>query len=121
MITIKNLDTSYTITTTPKSYKWSVNSVNSANSGRDTSGKMYPNIVTQKRKLELEFAGVTWQEASNLLKAVNSEKIQVTYPDLLDFTNETRIFYVGDRDMEAFTWWNGREICSSLKFNLIEI
>lgn len=121
MITLRNTSTNWSVNVTPSGYKWSINSVNSSNSGRDTSGTMYPNIVTQKRKLELEFKGLTWRECANILQAVNSEHISVTYPDLLDFQTETRTFYSGDREMEAYTWWNGHEICASMTFNLIEI
>lgn len=120
MITITNLSNNTSITVIPSAMTWSLNNVNAPDSGRDYTGYMYTNRVTQKRKLELEFSGFDWKEVSDLLKAINSEYCSVKYPDMLSGTMETRTFYAGDQEAPVYIWWNGQKICSTLKFNLIE-
>lgn len=108
------------ITVVPSSMKWSLQDVSAADSGRDTTGYMYKNMVTQKRKLELEFSGYTWHECSQLLKVINAEYFTVKYPDMLSETLETRTFYAGDRECPVYTWWDGQKIISKISVNFIE-
>lgn len=119
MITF-NYNQSNELTVVPSEMAWSLNAVNAANSGRTANGYMYSNRVTQKRKLELTFAGVEWQTASQILNAVNAEYLYVRYPDMLTGAMRTMQCYVGDKETTVYTWWNGQKILTSLKFNLIE-
>ncbi len=120
MITITN-GNGYSISFTPASLKWSLQDVSAADSGRDQSGKMWKNTVAKKRKLELEFHGTDLTETANILKAVtDTEYFNVYYPDFLTGTYETRVYYVGDRETDVFTWWDNQKVMSSLTFNLIE-
>ncbi len=122
MITITNLTNGKSITQTPSSFKWSRMRVSAADSGRDVTGKMYVNQVTQKVKLEIEFTGVQWQKGAQILQAADSEYVQVTFPDMLSGTVLTKVFYTGDREGDVHIWWDedSRKILSSLAFNLIE-
>lgn len=122
MITL-NYNTSGALTVVPSEMSWSLMSVNAANSGRTSDGTMITNRVTQKRKLELAFNGVTWAKASQILNAVNSENFQVYYPDMLTGTYTYKTFYVGDREAPVWCWFDPAEkkILASLKFNLIEV
>lgn len=105
----------------PSTLKWSINDVSQADSGRDMSGTMYKNKIAMKRKLEMEFKGVDWQKASEITKAfTTNEYFSVKYPDILSGTLETRTFYRGDIETEAYVWWDGKKILSSLSFNIIE-
>ena len=122
MITIKNLDNNSSMTVVPSSMKWSRMRVSAADSGRDVSGTMYVNQITQKEKLELAFNGLTWQEGSRLLKVCDSQYVQVTYPCMLTGTMQTKTFYTGDREGDVWIWWDAasKKILSQLSFNLIE-
>ena len=104
----------------PSGYQWSLYSVNRADSGRTYDGKMYTNRVTQKRKLELEFHGVSWQQASLLLQAVNNEYFKVQYPDMLTGTMRTMECYRGDVETTCYVWWENKKILSNLNFSIIE-
>lgn len=104
----------------PSSMKWSLQDVSAASSGRDYTGKMYKNMITQKRKLEFEFNGLEWTEVSKILKVINSEYITVRYPDMLTGTVQSKTMYVGDRDTDVYCWWDDKKILSSLTFNCIE-
>lgn len=120
MITIKNLDNQSTITVTPSAMKWSLQDVSAADSGRDVTGYMYKNMVTQKRKLELEFTGWKWSDVSSLLQVLNSEYFLCTFPDMLSGQVETRTFYAGDRECPVYVWWDGAKILSTTTVNFIE-
>ncbi len=104
----------------PSGYQWSLYSVNAADSGRTYTGKMYTNRVTQKRKLELEFKGITWQQASTLLSAVNNEYFKVVYPDMLTGQMRTMDVYRGDVETSCYCWWDDRKILAELSFSIIE-
>ncbi len=120
MITITNQNTNTSITVVPSKMTWSLMDVSAAESGRTYTGRMYKNRVTQKRKLQLEFAGTSWSETSAILQKVNSEYVTVTYPDMLTGSMRTSEFYVGDREAPVFVWWDGKKICSSVTFDLLE-
>lgn len=120
MITITNTNTGKSKTLVPSQYKWSLNNVNAADSGRTYDGTMYTNRVTQKRKLELEFHGLSWEEASEVLQVVNSEYCRIQYPDMLTGALRTGTFYAGDQECSAYVWWTGKKILSTINFNVIE-
>lgn len=120
MITITNLDTNVSLTVVPSSMKWSLQDVSAADSGRDVTGKMYKNLVTKKRKLELEFNAIEWSECPDLLAAVDSEYFTVEYPDMLTGTMLTKTFYRGDVETPVYCWWTDKKILSTVSFNCIE-
>lgn len=120
MITIKNLNTNQTLTVVPAQMKWTLQDVSAADSGRDYRGVMHKNRVAQKRTLELEFTGLSLKEISPLLKVIDSEYIQVTYPDMYAGSEQTRTFYVGDREAQVYVWWDDKKVLSSTTFNFIE-
>lgn len=104
----------------PSAMKWSLQDVSASNSGRDYTGKMYKNKITQKRKLEFEFNGWEWTAVSQILQVINTEYISVKYPDMMTGTVQTRTFYVGDRETDVYCWWEDSKVLSSLTFNVIE-
>ena len=128
MITFTNPNTGTTLTVVPSEMKYSIMDISEADSGRDTTGTMHKNQVTlkngtkvKKRKIELTFNGVEWKKCSDLLKAVDLEYFDMTYPDMKDYQTETRHFYVGDRECPVYTWWEDQKILSSVTFNCIEV
>ena len=124
MVTIstsRNFSPSQTITVYPKTYKYSIFSVNDPNSGRSLDGTMFTNRRTQKRKLELSIAGLSWNEASTILSMVNSEHVYVRFPDFVTGSIQQAEFYPGDRSGDAFIWTDDKKITSEIAFNLIEV
>lgn len=104
----------------PSGYQWSLYSVNGADSGRTYNGYMYTERKAQKRKIELEFKGISWQQASTLLSAVNNEYFKVTYPDMLTGQMRTMECYRGDVETSCYCWWDNKKILAELSFSLIE-
>ena len=105
----------------PSSLQWGLQTVSDQNAGRTTDGKMHVNQITQKRKLELSWAGVSFAVASEILKAVNHETFNVTYLDALTNTRLTKEFYVGDRTAPVYSYCDGYKWYSNVNFNIIEV
>ena len=107
----------------PKSFgglKWSIQSVQSADSGRAEDGTMIATLVAKKRKLEVKYANLTPADASAILAEVCGDMFfDVTYYDVLDAQQETRTFYVGDRSLDWYNFNIARGI-ENLEFHLIE-
>lgn len=105
----------------PSGYGWGLYAVNSSESGRTASGKMFTGKIGDARKLELEFAGITWAQASSLLQAVCTyEYFKVTYPDMLTGAMRTMEVYRGDVETSCYCWWENQKILSNLNFSIIE-
>lgn len=100
--------------------KWSIMSIQSADSGRAEDGTMIATLVAKKRKLEVSYANLTPADASAILAEVCGNMFfNVTYYDFLDAQQETRTFYVGDRSGDWYNYNIERGI-ENLQFNLIE-
>lgn len=100
--------------------KWSIMSIQSADSGRAEDGTMIATLVAKKRKLEVSYANLTPADASAILAEVCGNMFfNVTYYDFLDAQQETRTFYVGDRSGNWYNYNIERGI-ENLSFNLIE-
>lgn len=54
------------------------------------------------------------------MQAFNPEYINVTYPDAMSGTDETREFYVGDRSAPMKMWTVKKKIYSQISFDIIE-
>lgn len=81
---------------------------------------MHKNRVAQKRKLQLAWVGLDWQQTAQIMQAVNPEYITVTYPDMLSGQYEVRTFYVGDRTAPVKFWWTNRKMIEKISFDFIE-
>lgn len=105
----------------PSSLQWGLQDVSDPNAGRSLDGKMHPNKITQKRKLELTWNGVDFATTSEILQAVQPETFSVTYLDALTNTTQTRTFYVGDRTAPVHSYAVGYRWYTTVSFNLIEV
>lgn len=105
---------------TPSKWQWGLQRVSAAESGRTDDGEMHVNEITQKRKIECAWNGVSTAEASAILKAFNPEYIYVHYHDTLDNAWQTRRFYTGDQTASYATFYAGGETLESVSFNIIE-
>lgn len=100
--------------------KWSIMSIQSADSGRAEDGSMIATLVAKKRKLEIKYANLTPEEASDILNIVCGDMFfDVSYYDFLNKQQETRTFYVGDRSGDWYNY-NIEKGIENLAFNLIE-
>lgn len=105
----------------PSSFKWDLEDISAAKSGRTDDTRMHKNRVGQKRKLALQWNGKDWQTTAKILQAFNPEYFEVTYPDMMSGKYETRTFYCGDRSAPVKWWWVGNKRTESISFNIIEV
>ena len=104
----------------PSKLQWGVQSVSASNAGRSMDGKMHVELVTRKRKLELEWAGIDFAATAEILKAVKPETFDVTFWDAEENKNLTKTFYVGDRSAMVNSYVEGQRR-NDVKFNIIEV
>ena len=104
----------------PSKLQWGIQSVSASNAGRDMSGDMHVELVTRKRKLELEWAGIDFAATAEILKAVKPETFNVTFWDAEENKNLTKTFYVGDRSAMVNSYVEGQRR-NDVKFNIIEV
>lgn len=109
----------------PSSLEWGLQDVSASDAGRvhDANATMYKMLITQKRKLKLEWLNPTMEVAGTILRMVNHEYFYVRYFDVMDGAYETRQFYVGDRTA-PFRWFgldrpDARRL-TKLSFDVIE-
>ena len=104
----------------PGGLKWSIMSIQSADSGRAENGEMIATLVAKKRKLEVKYANLSPEDASAILAIVCGDMFfDVTYYDVLNAQQETRTFYVGDRSLDWYNYNIDRGL-ENLEFHLIE-
>lgn len=104
----------------PSSFTWGLQDVSRNDAGRDESATMHKNRVAQKVTLDLEWTGLTLQEAHTILVKFQPEYIDVTYYDPLEGTDVTNTFYTGDKSAPVQVWTVNKKYYSKLSFNLIE-
>lgn len=104
----------------PGGLKWSIMSIQSADSGRAENGEMIATLVAKKRKLEIKYANLSPEDAKAILEEVCGDMFfEVTYYDILAGEQETRTFYVGDRSLDWYNY-NIERGLENLAFNIIE-
>lgn len=103
--------------------KWDVGyqDISQPDSGRTLDGKMQKNRIGQKVKIELEWKGVSDEDASTILTAFDPEFVDITYRDTKTNSILTKNFYTGDRKGATY-WWNPDSgwTYSTISFNVIE-
>lgn len=104
----------------PSKYTWGLQDVSAGESGRTDDALMHKNRVAQKRKLQVSWVGLDWQQTAQIMQAVQPEYMNVTYPDMLSGTYETRNFYVGDRTAPVRLWFTHRKMMEEISFDFIE-
>ena len=113
---IRSIDGNYV--PVPSRYQYSLQDVSAPNSGRTEDALMHKQRITQKVKIELEWANQTTAAVSEILNAFNPEYIQVRYLDAKAGDFVTKTFYVGDR---AAPLYNSRlGLWENVAFNIIE-
>ena len=101
-------------------FEWSLQDVSMPDSGRDESGLMYKGLITKKVKIRLAWWAKTPSETSQILALFQDEYFDVTYPDALTNSNETKTFYRGDQTAQIYWWEENHRRYSKISFDIIE-
>ncbi len=105
----------------PSTFEWGMIDVSDTDSGRTLDTVMHKNRVGQKRQIQLAWNGKDRATTAKILQMFNPEYIQVTYPDAMSGTDETRTFYVGDRSAPVKIWTVNNKRYESVSFSIIEV
>lgn len=105
----------------PSKFDISYQDVSAPDSGRTLDALMWKNRVAQKVKIELEWLGLSDENAATILTAFDPEYVDVTYHDAKTNSIVTKNFYTGDRTGITY-WWNDNDdfTYSSITFSIIE-
>lgn len=87
---------------------------------RTADGTLSRDRIAVKRQIEMTFAAMTWDELSAVLGSMTDEFFDVTYPDPLTGTQQTKTFYVGDRQAAVAIYRNGEYWWDGLQMTLTE-
>lgn len=117
MIKINGVD----LPATPSTYQVTVLDLDDSEATKRTAdGTMHRDRIAVKRKIDMSWGPLNWADTSAILRAVQNEFFECTYPDPMTGQMETKTFYVGDR-VAPFAVMRGNEIYwSGLKLTLTE-
>lgn len=87
---------------------------------RNARGKMIIERIATKIKLEFEWEYLTKAEYQQILNLVSPVFFKVEYPDPKTGTQQTKIFYAGDRLIGGLDYSKGQMRWKNCKFNVIE-
>ena len=94
--------------------------LDSEDSFRSLSGEMQRDRVAVKVKLDCRWNGLTAQEMSTILQAMDAVFFDINYFDPYSGGYTTKTFYVGDRSAPVYSIANGKVIFKSFSANFIE-
>ena len=90
-------------------------------SGRTLDSLMWKNRVGQKVKIELEWLGVSDENAAIILQAFDPEYVNITYRDAKTNSIITKNFYIGDRKCSTYWWSDDDDMTfANITFNAVE-
>jgi len=87
--------------------KWSKVDLSAPDAGRVESGRMLKKRRGKVDRYDLEWRGLSASDASKVLKAFDSEYVQIEYYSPIHGSDVTKHFYVGD--MAATDWMPHQE------------
>jgi hypothetical protein len=83
----------------PSEFKCTIMDLDNAETTKRTAdGQLTRERIAVKRQIELRFNAMTWDKLSAILTALKPKFVQITYPDPESGQQETRTFYVSDRE-----------------------
>ncbi len=101
---------------------FSVQDIDSAETGRNQSGEMMRDRVATKIKWQLTFPPLNRVLCANLLNALSGVTFNFTYPDpFLTSGTTTKTCYVGDRTTPIYSTASGMPMWENISFSIIEV
>lgn len=101
---------------------FSVQDVDSAETGRNQNGEMIRERVAIKIKWQLTFPPLNRAMCSALLNALSGVTFEFSYPDPFSPTEmATKTCYVGDRTAPAYSTANGMPMWENMSFSIVEM
>lgn len=83
-------------------FKYILHDISREDAGRTEDMVMHKNRIGQSVELELGWSYLTFEQASRVLTAFNSEYVEIQYLDPMKNAPRTYTFYVADREMPIY-------------------
>lgn len=101
---------------------FSVQDVDSAETGRNQNGEMIRERVAIKIKWQLTFPPLNRAKCSALLNALSGVTFEFSYPDPYKATGlTTKTCYVGDRTTPIYSTASGMPMWENMSFSIVEM
>ena len=105
-----------------KGATFSVQDIDSSETGRNQKGDMIRERVATKIKWQFTFPPLTRKMGSALLNALSGASFDFTYPDPFKETGTTtKKCYVGDRSAPFYSMASGVPMLQNITFSIIEL
>lgn len=101
---------------------FSVQDIDSAETGRNQNGEMMRERVATKIKWQFTFPPLSRKHLANLLNAISDVTFDLEYPD--PFSESDMVLkecYVGDRTAPAYSMADGMPMWENVSFSVVEI
>lgn len=101
---------------------FSVQDIDSSETGRNQNGEMMRERVATKIKWQFSFPPLSRKMGSAILNAVSGVTIEFSYPDPFSETGSvTKTCYVGDRSAPSYSTADGVPLWNGISFSVIEM
>lgn len=104
----------------PSELSYGLQDISRSDAGRDDNTKMYKGYLGRVRTYTLGWNNISPAECSEILTAVKPEYFYVRTWDFQNGQNETREYYIGDRQSMMELWTANNKIVGKLSFTIIE-
>lgn len=104
-----------------KSLKVGYETLVSDNSGRNANGDTVIDIINKKVKLQVVFRPMESDDMAELLAAIESYVIDVTYRDVKTNRNKTITCYTGTPEPDYYFIHNDRVLYKEMSLNFIQL
>ena len=105
---------------TPVEVQYTISTLDSNSSGRNQAGKMFRDVVADKRKIQVKWGALSATDCATVLQAIDEPSFDLKYPDAHDGDWRTMTCYVGDRTTPAFRLYAGAWCWVGLSVSFIE-
>jgi hypothetical protein len=101
---------------------FSVQDIDSAETGRNQNGDMMRERVATKIKWQFTFPPLNREKCSALLNAISGVTFELEYPDPYKASGTTtKTCYVGDRTTPIYSTASGMPMWENISFSIVEI
>jgi hypothetical protein len=107
---------------TPTSFNWDLKDIEAEESGRTLDGIYHVELIAKKRMISYKWSDPSATEVSTILQLINSSNaVNITYPDALSNTYETRKFRSLKKSAPFRNYRVGAKLYSELTLDFEEL
>ena len=111
----------YTDFPTPVEVSWTISTLDSDATGRNQAGKMFRDVVADKRKVQVRWGALSATDCSTILQMIDDASFELEFPDAHDGAMREMECYVGDRTTPAYKLYAGDWCWTGLSVSFIEM